>query len=1340
MLRILKKNICTKKDFLKKEDNRIMKFKKTHFLLIGIAIVLLIGIGSVCASENVTDDSGDTLADDGTDVVLSDTDGNVLDDTSEEKTNTTVETGETAYEYKQDANKTIPVEVKDNKSSKIDVDKNNLSVFNGNKSIAFEYNSSVITITEHLPCGHYNLTINYLGNMEYYNSTRIVSVKIFGNNTIETETSVVCDGKNIAIPVKIYDQADYIELVKDNFNLTLIYTNENGNISNLTINEFNIEDGKINFTSPVKLINASLIIDYANATEPKTVAIKISTEINATVVKEQFESEEIKNISIEIKDGQGNLINVNETDLEIFENGHPVVFTYNNTLITMGIISEGKHNLTIVYKGNETYNASNTTVVLNVYGKNRINVPTYVVSNNGETVEIPITIFNGLENITINKENLTLNLTYTNETGDVASAIIGTDKFNIDGDSLKIQNIGYPLNRASLSIDYVNSTGAKIVKINLLTTINATPAKPKYRENETNNITVEVFDNNGNPMTIGENDLRVFDNGKVIQIASINGSNITVNLEQGVHNLTITYKGDSTYNASSKTIEVKVYGDARINPDESVVLDGYQATIFVNLNDGADLINIEDKTKLKVTLFYTVGNNTFNRTVSGFTLIENKSISFNISEDFDSAYVNIVYDNTLTGNTTIKVNSIIAAPYSKDIGENQVKNFTIEIYGTNDHIINVTTDNIQVLNNGKELNITVNNSVVTINDPLKFGVYNLTIKYLGTETYLETTRTLWLNVCGINATSAINVNSTKKGEIKFSIVNGNETITVALDELNMTATYTVGNETKAIQVIPISLDNGTLIFTLENGNFTTAILTIDYKNGTALKNVTLTRIYNARIEIVNAVNEYRTGNFTFRLVDVDDGSNITGKTVSFSLSNSNNIIVNPLSATTDENGIASFKNNQYFQSWENNTITIGYLTVGDHLVQVSTSGSVKATILKTNVTITPANIKINIDPYKEYYGSEKKFKVGVTDANGEPLSGIILHLYLPQTSGKDYYIITNVNGSSEISVKGLVGGDYEVTVSNNDTKNINNISSKDTITILKVPVVNNAKDVSIYYNSGTTYSFKITKDGEALSGMYVLVRLYTTSSKYSEYLFLTNNAGEIAFTTNLDVGKHKVIISSADTRYDFNKITKTITVKKASAKITTKKVTAYYKGGKFLTVKVTNTKTKKPIFNAKVNIKIYVSKNRYYNYNGNTGLNGKLKVLLDTLKPGTYKVVISGADSKNFKADSVTTKIVIKKAPTKFIAKKLKAKKGAKKYFKVTAKNKKTKKVIPGIKLKVKVYTGKKFKTYKIKTNSKGLAKLSVKKLKVGKHKVIITSANKYCVAKAKKSSITIKK
>ena len=441
--------------------------------------------------------------------------------------------------------------------------------------------------------------------------------------------------------------------------------------------------------------------------------------------------------------------------------------------------------------------------------------------------------------------------------------------------------------------------------------------------------------------------------------------------------------------------------------------------------------------------------------------------------------------------------------------------------------------------------------------------------------------------------------------------------------------------------------------------------------------------------------------------------------------------------TTDDNGIASLINRNFYPAL---ILTEADAPVGNYTINVDGSGVVKGSV-KTNISIIKANIKITVDPYKEYYGSDKKVKITVTNAkSGNPVRNTILHLYMPETSGKDYYFQTDSNGTSEIAVKGLVGGDYQITVSNNDTENINPASTKTSITIVPVPVTINAKDVTVYYNSGVTQTIKITDKatGKALEGVYVLVLI--DGNTKNPYLFLTNSKGEISFSASLAVGKHKVTIATADKRYSGTTVTKTVKVKKAKGKFTAKKVTDYYKGTKAFTVKLKNTKNKKAIYDAKVNIKIYVSKTKYYNYNGKTGMNGKLKLLLGSLKPGKYKVVVSCADTKNYDAKDVTSKIVIKKAKAKITAKKLTAKKGAKQYFKVTVKNKKTKKPIAKVKVKVKVSTGKKAKTYKIKTNTKGVAKLSTAKLKVGKHKVAITSANKYVKAKKAKSKITIKK
>ena len=81
------------------------------------------------------------------------------------------------------------------------------------------------------------------------------------------------------------------------------------------------------------------------------------------------------------------------------------------------------------------------------------------------------------------------------------------------------------------------------------------------------------------------------------------------------------------------------------------------------------------------------------------------------------------------------------------------------------------------------------------------------------------------------------------------------------------------------------------------------------------------------------------------------------------------------------------------------------------------------------------------------------------------------------------------------------------------------------------------------------------------------------------------------------------------------------------------------------------------------------------------------------------------------------------------------------KYFKAKVINSKTKKPVKGVKVTLKVYTGKKAKTVTRTSNSKGIIKYSTSKLKVGKHKVVLkVKKSKSFTGKTKKSYIKISK
>ena len=714
----------------------------------------------------------------------------------------------------------------------------------------------------------------------------------------------------------------------------------------------------------------------------------------------------------------------------------------------------------------------------------------------------------------------------------------------------------------------------------------------------------------------------------------------------------------------------------------------------------------------------------------------------------------VLANDTPAEETTQKIDTTVVSTDVK-IKQNETAKLDVKVKDNESNDVTFTKDEIKINEGNTTLKFNYTNSSIVLTDKLSAGNHSLIINYLGNANYTNSSTKILLSIVGnytLSTPKSVDVNSTKKTIVPVKLTDSVDVYDINKTGLKLILTYKDGNNTVNKTVSEFDLINGTIYFDYDlSVNTCTLIINYTDENKTVIGNTTLNRIYNFKVKVLTNESEYSTGNFTFQLIDADTNESLSNKTVTVSAKDSNGTsmywIIKSGSSyslgqtttfTSDSNGILTIKNANFYPSFVISDYI--YAPVGKYTFGFANKDNVKGSD-SAPITINKASINIVINPYKEYYGSDKKVVINVTNAKtGEGMRGLILHLNMPATSAKDYYFQTDENGTSQINVSGLVGGTYKLSVSNNDTSDINYQNTSGSITIVKLPAKITANDKTIYYNSGTTATIKITdkKTGKAISGAYVLVQLYT-GKKSDNYLFLTNSKGQISFSAPLAVGKHKMVVSLADNRYEASSVTKTITVKKATAKITASKTTAYYKQGKYFVVKVTNTKNKNPIYGAKLEIKVFVSSTRYYSYTGTTGADGKLRLQIG-FNPGTYNVVISNGESKNYTANSVTTQIIVKKAPAKLTPAKLTAKKGEKKYFKVTVKNTKTKKVIAGVKVKMKVYTGKSFKTYTAKTNSKGIAKLNVDSLKVGNHKVVVSSGNKYVTAKSATSSIKITK
>lgn len=191
------------------------------------------------------------------------------------------------------------------------------------------------------------------------------------------------------------------------------------------------------------------------------------------------------------------------------------------------------------------------------------------------------------------------------------------------------------------------------------------------------------------------------------------------------------------------------------------------------------------------------------------------------------------------------------------------------------------------------------------------------------------------------------------------------------------------------------------------------------------------------------------------------------------------------------------------------------------------------------------------------------------------------------------------------------------------------------------------------------------------------------------------------------------------------------------ATIIATKLNTTYKSGEYFTFKAVESGTNNPIPNVYYKLRVYTGE-EYEDYDIESNENGIAKFKTSLLSVGTHKVVITDVDDF-IDASSITSSIKINKAKTVINAPKVTTTYNKNSYLKVIVKNKAINKVVSGLKLKLKVYTGKKYKTYTVKTNSKGVAKFKTNKLGVGTHKVIISTSNKNYAVNSK-SSIVIKK
>lgn len=387
---------------------------------------------------------------------------------------------------------------------------------------------------------------------------------------------------------------------------------------------------------------------------------------------------------------------------------------------------------------------------------------------------------------------------------------------------------------------------------------------------------------------------------------------------------------------------------------------------------------------------------------------------------------------------------------------------------------------------------------------------------------------------------------------------------------------------------------------------------------------------NAKIDVINSENEYNSGAFKFKVSDIDNpNTSLEGKKISLYTWGD---IKAGFSTFIDENNTASFKTCDLYEVYQSpsSSSPIKNLEVGNHTVEISTSGDVKATPLIVNLTITKVDINIKIDEFKEEYGTNKNVTILVTNKkDGVPVPKIILHLIMPQIESKDFYFQTNLFGQSTISVKDLDSGTYDIIVKSNDT-NVNSAVISSKIIILpdyedyddyedyedydddydkeKIKII--VKNIDFYYS--TTYSYIVSLADENGDPVDDVDELKVVYSDGDEEIGEFDENGNYLFSMD-KIANRKATFYLTDYYYKANPVTINVKISKSPVKISTK---AYYSNIKQYTVLKATVKDSdsESIREGRVQFKI---NNQTYNVTVNNGVAVK-KIKLTNAKTYTY--------------------------------------------------------------------------------------------------------------------------
>ncbi len=772
----------------------------------------------------------------------------------------------------------------------------------------------------------------------------------------------------------------------------------------------------------------------------------------------------------------------------------------------------------------------------------------------------------------------------------------------------------------------------------------------------------------------------------------------------GTYTTKINYEGNDIYTPSevNATVTIKKI-TTNIQTNNITFIYNEPENLTITLKDYKN--NVLTNKNLKITLdglnqtLKTDNNGEVTLPINLVPGTYTAKITFSEDEIYlpSSTNANIIINKIATTITANNITSIYGEP----------ENLTITLKDYKNNLL--TNKNIKITIDDENYNLTTNNNgQSTLAIDLLPGNHTAEIIYEEDAIYLSSSS---------NANIIINKIATfiTANNINFTYDNP-ENLTVTLkDYKNNFLTN------KNIQII--INDKNYTITTNNNGQATLPINTLP-GNYTAKITFNEDEIYlqttaNAQITINKIKTNMQANNIT---TTYDNPKNLTVTLKD----HKNNAITNKKIAITLDGKDYTLTTNDYGQT----TLPIDSLP-GNYTAKITFSEDEIYLPSSTNADIKINKIKtiLSANNIGFIYSDSDNLTISLKDFNNNVLAGkdILIGVSLITDSKTDLTYIKTTDDMGKVSIPiDYDAGNYVAIISFEGDEKYVDSSTTSNITISKLTTRIIASDMicNLTKQKDLRASLEDAK-GNALSEANLTITLNS-----NEFTITTNDLGQSNLPINLDVGNHTANIQFMGSKnYESSNKSVEITIlDKISTQIYASNITSTYGETKNLIITLKNEKNE-----VLVNQNIIVNLNNKL-YNITTNENGQVKLSIN-LPANTYLAKITYAGDDIYKSSNYTAKIVVNKATPTLTA--------SSKTFKSTVK---TKKVTVTLKYKnnaikntyVKLTVNK--KTYKVKTNSKGIVTFTVKLTKKGSYSAVYKfDGNSNFKSTTKKVKIIIK-